>query len=251
MSGDKRQDGTTGAEVPGFFRGTGPWIALGLVFLCLNLLNGDGPGSPLWFAEPALYALMIAGLWRRRDPTVPPRRRRTAPLAYIALSWLFGMIYELSLTVDGTGIGGVHPDTRASFVLAQGDYILIAVVSWLAIRQLRLDFRQAFFFAGGIGLTEGLIFTGILTQVIASPAFWMAPLFLAYYTLVYAAFVAMPLLFVDPRSLWRPGTPARPTPVVLLWLLGFGLAFAIRVVWGLGYAPLVEWAFGLPPNPLP
>jgi hypothetical protein len=225
------------------------WIVLGLGFALSSLLLNDAPSAPLWFADLPLYALLLIGLWRLRAgrPLYLPLSRRTAPMAFVLMSWAFGMIYEASLTVDGTGIGGVHPDTRASYILAQGDYLLIAVATLLLVRWLRLDFRQVFFVAAGKSLTEGLIFTGVLTAVLLSPSFWAAPLFLAYYTLAYATFVAMPLLFIDPRTLWQTQSPGTAS-LWQCWALGFAVAFVIRVIWGLGWAPLATWMFDLPPN---
>lgn len=226
------------------------WIAAGLVFLGISLSVSEGPRSRLWFAELPLYALMLVGLWRlaRGRPLYLPLSRRSAPVAFVAMSWAFGMTYEASLTVTGAGIGGVHPDTRASYILAQGDYLMIALAALLLIRWLKLDFRETFFLAGGKSLTEGLIFTGVLTAVILSPMVWMAPLFLAYYTIVYACFMALPLLLIDPQLLWRKG-PRGPRPAILtLWVTGFVVAVAIRVAWGLGWAPFATWLFDLPPN---
>jgi hypothetical protein len=225
------------------------WIALGLIFVAASLTLNDAPVSPFWFADLPLYALMLIGLWRLRagKPLYLPLSRRAANVAFLTLSWTFGMIYEASLTLDGTGIGGVHPNTRASYILAQGDYILIALTTLLLIRYLRLDFTRTFFIAGGKSLTEGLIFSGILTAIVISPTFWSAPFFLAYYTLAYATFVAMPLLFIDPTSLWKSPTPPS-IPIWQCWAIGFVAAFIIRVIWGLGWAPLATRMFDLPPN---
>jgi hypothetical protein len=176
------------------------WIGLGLAFVFLNSFNDSGPKSPFWFAELILYTLMIAGLWAnqkhdfRKKIRIP---RRLAPIAYISLSWFFGMVYETGLTVNGQGIGGLHPRTYASFIIAQGDYITIAVVSYILIRWMRLSFREMFFVAGGKSLTEGLIFTGVLTALIAPPMFFLSPILLGYYTLAYSSFIALPLLFID------------------------------------------------------
>ena len=145
---------------------------------------------------------MILGLLINRGQGFRLRLpRRWAPVAFVSLSWGFGMLYEASLTVDGTGIGGVHPDTHTSYVLAQGDYIMIALAAWGLVRHFHLTFRDTFFLAGGKSLTEGLVFTGVLTGVLMSPQAYAAPLVMAYYTLAYATFVALPLLIIDPASL--------------------------------------------------
>lgn len=45
------------------------------------------------------------------------------------------MMFEAGLTVTGEGIGGSTPRPLPSFILAQGDYIPIAVVTYLVIRR--------------------------------------------------------------------------------------------------------------------
>lgn len=227
------------------------WLALGIGFKVLNVGNNTEPQSPYWFAEIVLLMLMVGGLWTTaRFNWRPwlPLSRKTAPAAYVFLVWLFGMTYELSLTVTGAGIGGVHPQTIPSFVLAQGDYLPIALVSYAVIRQTRATFQELFFFAGGKSLTEGLIFTGVLTAVLLSPLFWLSPLVLAYYTLAYSSFIALPLLFIDETLLWRPGERVNKRTIPFYWALGFGLALLIRLFWGLVYSPVVTQWMGLFPT---
>ncbi len=227
------------------------WIGLGLAFLVLNSFDRSGPTSPFWFSEWILYGLMCVGLWGngkydlRKRINIP---RPLAPIVYITLVWLFGMVYETGLTVSGEGIGGIHRETIPSFILAQGDYLPIAVVSYLVIRYFRLSFREMFFIAGGKSLTEGLIFTGVLTSVIVSPLFFFAPLVLGYYTLAYSSFIALPLLFINEELLWKNTEPVRRHSVVFFWILGFGLALPIRIFWGLVYSPIVARLFNLPEN---
>ncbi len=114
------------------------WIVAGLTFWALNSANSTGPRSPYWPAELGLYALMVGGMWAaaRGHPISQIVRlpRAVAPFAYVFLVWLFGMIFELTLTVNGQGVGGLHASTVPSFILAQGDYIPIAIVSYLVIR---------------------------------------------------------------------------------------------------------------------
>ena len=227
------------------------WIGLGLAFVFLNSFNDSGPKSPFWFAELILYTLMIVGLWAnhkydfRKKIRIP---RRLAPIAYICLNWFFGMVYETGLTVNGQGIGGLHVETIPSFILAQGDYITIAIVSYILIRMLRLSFREMFFVAGGKSLTEGLIFTGVLTSLIISPMFFLSPILLGYYTLAYSSFIALPLLFIDEELLWKKGEPGKQHSTIIFWILGFVLAMPIRIFWGLVYCPIVADLFNLPPN---
>jgi hypothetical protein len=228
------------------------WIGVGLVFTALNLGNDSEFRSPYWFSELILYGLMLAGLWAnakydlRKKIRIP---RKLAPAAYILLVWLFGMMFEVSLTVTGEGIGGLHAETLPSFILAQGDYIPIAVISYLVIRRTQASFREIFFFAGGKSLTEGLIFTGVLTSVLFSPMFFLSPIVLAYYTIAYASFIALPLLFIDEELLWKNPTRGKQRSIPYYWFLGFCLALAIRIFWGLVYTPLVTQLFHLPLSP--
>jgi len=230
------------------------WIGLGFLFPILTALNiNQAPKfvSPYWYMEIVLYGLMLAGLWANWKHDLRKKiriSRQWAPVAYIFLVWLFGMMYEASLTLTGEGIGGVHRYTIPSFILAQGDYIPIAIVSCLVIRNARISFREVFFFAGGKSLTEALIFTGALTAVIASPLFFLAPIVLAYYTLVYSSFIALPLLFINEEMLWKNPQPKKERSTIFYWILGFLLALASRIFWGLVYSPIVEKWMHLPPN---
>jgi hypothetical protein len=157
------------------------------------------------------------------------------------------MIQENNPTLTGDGIGGVYPDTRTSLILAQGDYIINAVACRLIVRHFGFGFNDAFLLAAGFSLSEGLVFSGVLTGVILSPAWSWAPVVFAYYAMAYATFIALPLLLIAPGALWRDALSG-PFRLPTLILGGFAVAFTIRVVWGLVYGPLAERAFDLPPN---
>jgi hypothetical protein len=227
------------------------WIGLGIVFAVLNLSDAPEPRSPYWFSDLLLYGLMLAGLWAnakhdlRKKIRIP---RKLAPAGYVLLVWVFGMMFEASLTVTGEGIGGIHPETLPSFILAQGDYIPIGLISYFVIRTTQASFREVFFFAGGKSLTEGLIFTGALTSVLLSPMFYLSPIVLAYYTIAYSSFIALPLLFIDEELLWKEPERGQQHSIPFFWVLGFILALAIRVFWGLVYAPIVTQLLHLSPN---
>lgn len=228
------------------------WMAAGLVFVALNFGSDAEPRSPYWFSELVLYGLMLAGMWGnakhdfRKKIRIP---RSLAPLAYVFLVWLFGMLFEVSLTVTGQGVGGLHAETLPSFILAQGDYIPIALISYFIIRKTQASFQDMFFFAGGKSLTEGLVFTGVLTSVFVSPMFWLSPLVIAYFTMAYSSFIALPLLFIDEEQLWQEPIQTRRYSIPFYWLIGFVLALAIRIFWGLIYGPVVTQLFHLPPSP--
>ncbi len=227
------------------------WLGLGLAYWTLNLGNTGEPRSVLWFAELFLYGLMIGGLWAnsrfdlRKKLHLP---RKLAPVVYISLFWLFGMAYEASLTLTGEGIGGMHAQTLISYILAQGDYIPLALISYLVIWRTGASFWRMFFFAGGVALTEGIVFNGTLTSVLFSPMFFLAPLVLAYFTLAYGSFIALPLLFVDEELLWKKPRREQTLPILLFWLLGFALAIPVRLFWGFVYLPLAARLLGLPAN---
>ena len=229
------------------------WFAAGLAFWAFTATTSAGPRSPFGPLELGLHALMVAGLWAatRGRPISKALRlpRAVAPFAYIFLSWLFGMIFELTLTVNGQGVGGLHASTVPSFLLAQGDYIPIAIVSYLVIRRTHASFNETFFFAGGKSLTEGVILSGPLVAQIASPLFFLSPLTLAYYTLAYASFIAAPLVLVDPQLLWDTAAQPKRRPVLFYWALGLALAVVIRLFWGLVYGPAITQLFSLPASP--
>lgn len=229
------------------------WLSIGVGFSLVFRSFSTEPSSPYASSELILFATMAIGLLASRLSGFKAKLslpRAMAPYLYVFLVWACGMIYELSLTVTGSGIGGMHPQTYASFILAQGDYLALAIVSLMIIRWTRASFKDVFFLAGGMSMTEGLIFTGMLTQILLSPQFWLSPAALAYYTLVYASFVALPLLVIDERLLWQSSQSMKKPSIPVYWLIGFVTAFIVRLFWGLVYGPSVEWLFDLPPNPL-
>lgn len=222
------------------------WIVLGLA---LKLPGMDSaPASRFHGIDWLLYAGLLAGLVAQgkgwAGVTLSPR---AAAIAFVVLVWAFGMIYEMSLSVDGTGVGGMHPDTFTSFVLAQGDYLLLALLCLAAVRLLHLGFTGLFWFAAGIALTEGLVFTGVLWQVVLSPAPWAAPAFLAYYFLAYAAFLTLPLMILNPAPLWSARARRLPAGRIGLIVAGFLCGFASRLIWALGYGPAAHALFDLAP----
>ena len=215
------------------------WIPAGLVFVVLNLMDPVQARSPVWFIALFLYMGMVHLLWIGRDRPRDIGRLRHAWLAYIGLVLACGAVFEASLSVNGTGIGGMHAETFASFVLAFGDYTLMALASLWLIRKLRLDFKQTYFLAAGMGLSEGLVFKGVLIAVAMSPQWYFTPILLAFYALAYASFLALPLLIMPYGALWRDATRPGWVTIPMLWLLGLIVAFVTRLIWGLIYTPNV------------
>ena len=57
------------------------WIALGIVFIVLNLTDAPALRSPYWFSELVLYSLMIVGLWANSRHDLRKRMRIPRKLA--------------------------------------------------------------------------------------------------------------------------------------------------------------------------
>jgi hypothetical protein len=215
------------------------WIPLGLVFVVLSLMDPANAKSQLWFAALFLYMLMVHLLWKGRDKPRDSVAMPMAPLAYIGLSLLFGGVFEASLTVDGTGFGGMHPETLSSFALAFGDYTLMALAFLVLVRLLRLDFKQGYFLAAGISLSEGLVFNGVLIRVALSSEWYFLPLLLGFYALAYASFLALPLLVLPYGTLWRNNARPGWVTIPLLWIIGLFVGVLTRLIFALIYAPSV------------
>lgn len=190
------------------------WVLVATVVALL--IGGDDDGSRWHWTLPGLF-LMYAALWVLGRRTSPPRLPRlAASAAYVVAGLVAGVVFELGLTVDGTGVGGLHPDTATSFALLPG-YLLPAVgFTLMAVARYGLDARQAFFVAGGMCWWEALIVGG--PSMLAAP--WFAPLALVFYVASYAVYNgALGLLLLDPRSLWV----ALPRPVSRRWLAVYSL----------------------------
>lgn len=134
----------------------------GLGFTVLCLTQGGARVPPLWWLVLAPHALIGIGLVRGGFDL--PTRWTT--MTQLGLSWSFGMICELTLTADGTRMGGKHAGMRSCFVLAQGDDIPFAVATLWMVRRWHLAFAGAFWLAFGNSLTEGIVCTGILSKTI-------------------------------------------------------------------------------------
>jgi len=218
------------------------WIPAGLAFVVLSQMDPAFARSPLWFVALFLYMLMIHLLYIGR---AKPRKRapmKHAALAYLGLVLLFGAIFEASLTIDGTGFGGMYPQTVPSYILAFGDYFLMGLACLFLVRMLRLDFKQTYFLAAGMSLSEGLVFNGSLIAVAMSPKPYFAPILLAFYALTYASSLALPLLVLPYGILWRDDTRPGWVTIPLLWLIGLAVSVVTRLIFMLLYAPVVfEW----------
>jgi len=112
-------------------------------------------------------------------------------------------------------------------------------------RSLFLDAQTLTQLVAVVGRRMNYYNHGGLASVLISPTFWLSPIVLAYYTLAYSSFIALPLLFIDEELLWKEPTQAQRHSIPYFWVLGFVLALAIRIFWGLVYGPLVTSLFRL------
>lgn len=170
--------------------------------LAMNLLlgwSGDEASAVAWL-NPLLFvaALIVRTLDARRGERRWHLTGWRGALPVMVISWAVGMLVELTIAAGGDGFGGMHPDTGPSFILAQGYYIPLAVVTWAVVRRYGLDTRRAFFFAGVLAWWEVLT-VGVAALI--SPFFVLAPLLIAYYFSTYALCGMAGLLAVDPAGL--------------------------------------------------
>lgn len=219
------------------------WLATALGLSVLLTLGTDG-GSALRVLDPLLLAAALAALVmaRRRPPMPAVAGGRRLLLGCAAASWVAGMLVELSISADGTGFGGMHPDTRSSFLLAQGWYVPAALLLPLLVRRLRLDRDRALLVGAALALYEIALTAGPLLLSPAAPA---GLLVAAYIAAVYAVITCAGVLLVDPRRLWddrRPRATRRRA-------LGIGAACGV-LLWAsfMGWATLLDAAGMLRPT---
>ncbi len=171
------------------------WVLAALACSALLRLAGAGGESRLWFLDPLLLIGFLAAVRsdERRWKEDAPLSRGRAALAFVGLSWLAAMLYELTLSAGSGGtFGGLHPQTLPSFALAQGFYVPFAVFGLALVRRYDYTFRQLFFAAGAVSLFE-MFSTGVGPSLLASPFVVLLPLAVAYYFAVYAMFVCWPV----------------------------------------------------------
>jgi hypothetical protein len=210
-------------------------VLLGAAFSFLNAAAGDRTGSSaLWFLDPWLYAVLLLGLLLRargRLPVWRPASVATGAAAYVALCWLVAMIYELSLRMGDGGFGGLHPTTATSFILAQGYYLPLAAGGWWLLRRFHYDFNWVFWTGALASLYETITVGGaaVASGTVPLP---LVPLLLAYYMTTYGLYLAMPLLLIDERALWRAsGGSVRPSLRIAIGV-GFGsLLWVVYLIW--------------------
>lgn len=218
-------------------------IGLAIAFSLLQIGEESGASS-LGFLNLVLLGLLAGGLAARRFHLFSLPRwidGDKAPFVYVAGVWLVSMLYELSLRTGETGFGGLHPNTVASFTLAQGFYIPFALCMLWVIRRRWLSLPAVFWLGATVSWYE--LMTVGLPGIFATPGnFVLGPLVLGYYLAVYGMFAALPLIFLDVETLW--GETDRPYTLGTLVGHGFLIAilcWGIFALWSLFLSALLGW----------
>jgi hypothetical protein len=201
-------------------------VVLALAWSVSYSAFGDREASALWFFDHIMLGLFLFAVWRGR-PWLTQLSGRWAAIAFVVLSWLSGMLYELTLTHEGSMFGGFASTASASFSLAQGWYPTFALLGLFLLRRYRYTFSELFFAAGAASIFEVVMIA--LPAIVAVP--FMAPLTLAYFVTVYGLFLTWPLLFINERRLW-----SEP---------GHAISFMRKILYGVA-AGWISWlTFGL------
>ena len=211
------------------------WYLLALAQIVLWWLTLGG-GGPYWFAELFLYLIFFLGLWLNSRYHFRERltlSRGKAVFLYFVIFLATAMVYELSLSPTVGSFSGHHVKPIPSFIIIFGIYLALALFNLFLIRRYHYTFKELYFAAGTASLTEGVVFNGVLTAVLLSPTFFLAPLTFAYYMLVYGVIFCMPFVFIREELLWSP--------------VGITISFWRKMLYSLiatffGYLAWVGWA---------
>lgn len=215
------------------------WLGAALAISLLIGWGGEG-ASTLGWLNPVMLAAVLALRVSdaRRGMRRWPMPRWAAVTAFLVTGWAAGMAYELTLSAEGEGFGGMHPETGPSFVIAQGYYVPAVAATWWMVRRYGLDVPRAFAFAGAMAWYEALT---VGAASLISPAFVLAPALAAYYVSTYALFGMAGLLVVDHRGIGR--VPPRHIRTGRLLLAGVVTGSACWALF-LGWAHLSAAVFG-------
>src|SRR3990167_2188124 len=210
------------------------WYFLGLAGAALLALGLDG--GPYWFAEIVLYLIFFLGLWL--DSRYHFRERLTlsrgkAVFLYFVIFLVTATIYELSLSPTVGSFSEYHAKPIPSFIIIIGLYLALALFNLFLIRRYHYTFKELYFAAGAASLWEGLVYTGVLTAVILSPTFFLAPFIFAYYMLVYGVIFCMPFIFIREELLWSRVEIATSFKRKMLYAV-ISTFFVLLTWWGWG-----------------
>ncbi len=213
------------------------WIFLGLIMDVLYRFNfaQTNDHSALNFIELLLFALFIIGIRLNKNNTFYKRFSflQGSRKAYIFLSWLFGMLFELTLSTSPGNIGGMHPNTAISFLVAQGFYIPFAILGLYLIRKYHYTFKELYFASIAAAMAEGIVFNHVIPALLFTPLFFLIPIVIAYYGLVYSLFLCLPLIFINPQSLYSENFKEISLKRKIIY--GFAIAVISLLIYAIWY----------------
>lgn len=214
------------------------WLVLSLLFILLMRLTQPTDGASwLWPIDPLLTFVYMAlmAISRRWNWKARMRLSRAgAALLFCVVSWANSMLYEGTLSHAPGKYGGMHngeeTTTVGSFIIAQGFYLPLMVLGLWLVSKYHVTFRDLFFVAGMTSIYEAVT-VGLPSMI--SPPFFLSPVIIAYYFVVYSRFLSMGLLVVDERLLWSSRGYAISFPKKLMLGSALGIVCWICfVAWG-------------------
>ncbi len=209
---------TTARRVRALLGGPVPWTALAFLMSWAPLLERQEDTSALWWLGPVLFGgYLVAWTARSRWKLWRPSSA-VGSFAYLVMTWVAAVLYELTLSTGGEGsLGGLAEDTRTSFLLLPGYIVPASLFTLWMIRRYGLDARSLFFVAGIMTWYETL--TVGTAYLVGAPL--LAPIVIAFYVASYAIYNgALGLLLIDPSRLHG----ARVRPLGTVRRLAYGVA---------------------------
>lgn len=218
------------------------WVVMGLVGFGLFQLAPVMQKSPFNFPEIVLLIIFIFLLWINRNGALYRifhylQGRR---LSYVLLSWGTAMLVELTLSTSPGNIGGLHEKTIPSFILAQGFYWFFAIFGLFLIRRYHYSLNDLYLASIAAAMTEGIVFNRIILSLVPSPLVVVTPFIIGYYGLIYGIILCLPLLIIDPQSLWS--SEEMNTSLSRKVVYGFLMAFITYLLF-VGWASLASFIF--------
>jgi hypothetical protein len=176
-----------------------PWTLLAFLMSWAPLIERQDDTSALWWLGPMLFGGYLLA-WVARSRWTPWRPSPVVgSVAYLVMTWVAAVLYELTLsTGGGANLGGLAEDTRTSFLLLPGYIVPASLFTLWMTRRYGLDARSLFFVAGIMTWYETL--TVGTAYLVGAPL--LAPVVIAFYVASYAIYNgALGLLLIDPSRL--------------------------------------------------
>lgn len=220
------------------------WVILALAFIALEFVDRakrgfPAEGSPLAFLDALRTLTFFIGLLVNERFHLRDRlklSRRNAILLFLALSWVSGMAFELTLVEEGTR--NILLLKLDYFIAIQAAYLPLTIGGLLLIRHLHYTLQEAFFMGALTCLWEATLF-GIPMMKAGLAVF--VPFTVSYYMIAYSLIICWPLIIIDERSLWDTRQPGL-SPFTKV-ALGIPLGIGNMLLYG-GWGALVDKWFG-------